>query len=172
MRKEKDTQNISVSIAQFILSLIFLTVIGLAFIGCSTIREIPVNQIEKIVYKDSLIYIADTVTVEVEKQVIKEVLPQLDTSVLQTELASSIAYLDTNKRQLYHELKQEGTIRVAYDTVYVTQTVEKIIEKEIPIEVEKEVKYIPNFFWYSLIFNIIIILIFAFTIYLKRREIL
>lgn len=172
MRKEKDTQNISVSIAQFILSLIFLTVIGLAFIGCSTIREIPVNQIEKIVYKDSLIYIADTVTVEVEKQVIKEVLPQLDTSVLQTELASSIAYLDTNKRQLYHELKQEGTIRVAYDTVYVTQTVEKIIEKEKPIEVEKEVKYIPKWVWYSLIFNIITIMIFTFKKYLKRRKIL
>lgn len=172
MRKEKDTQNISVSIAQFILSLIFLTVIGLAFIGCGTTKFVPIDNIEKIIYKDSTIYVNDTITVEVEKQVIKEVLPQLDTSVLQTELASSIAYLDTNKRQLHHELKQEGAIRVAYDTVYVTQTVEKIVEREKPIEVIKEVKYIPKFFWYSLIFNIITIMIFTFTIYLKRRKII
>lgn len=164
MKEENKTR-----IAQFIFALILIVLACLSVLGCSSIRYVPIENIEKIIYKDSTIYVNDTITVEVEKQVIKEVLPQLDTSVLKTDLASSIAYLDTNKREIHHELKQEGTIKVAYDTVYVTKTVEKIKEVEVPIEVEKEVKYTPDWVWYSLIFNIAVVLIVVFRIYLKIK---
>lgn len=168
MRKEKDTANIAVSIVQFILALILTVMIGFSFIGCSTVRYVPIENIEKIIYKDSTIYVNDTITVEVEKQIVKEVLPQLDTSILQTDLASSIAYLDTNQRQIHHTLKQEGNIKFVYDTVYVTKTVEKIIEKEIPIEVEIEKKVVPEWAWWSLIFNIVVVLLVVFCMYVKN----
>lgn len=164
MKEENKTR-----IAQFIFALILIVLACLSVLGCSSIRYVPIENIEKIIYKDSTIYVNDTITVEVEKQVIKEVLPQLDTSVLKTDLASSIAYLDTNKREIHHELKQEGTIRVVYDTVYVTKNVEKIKEVEVPIEVEKEVKYTPDWVWYSLIFNIAVVLLVVFRIYLKIK---
>lgn len=164
MKEENKTR-----IAQFIFALILIVLACLSVLGCSSIRYVPIENIEKIIYKDSTIYVNDTITVEVEKQIVKEVLPQLDTSVLKTDLASSIAYLDTNKREIHHELKQEGTIRVAYDTVYVTKTVEKIKEVEVPIEVEKEVKYTPVWVWYSLIFNIAVVLLVVFRIYLKIK---
>ena len=168
MRKEKDTANIAVKIIQFIFALILIVMIGFSFIGCSTVRYVPIENIEKIIYKDSTIYVNDTITVEVEKQIVKEVLPQLDTSILQTDLASSIAYLDTNKRQIHHTLKQEGNIKFVFDTVYVTNTVEKIIEKEIPIEVEIEKKVVPEWTWWSLIFNIVVVLLVVFCMYVKN----
>lgn len=164
MKEENKTR-----IAQFIFALILIVLACLSVLGCSSIRYVPIENIEKIIYKDSTIYVNDTITVEVEKQIVKEILPQLDTSVLKTDIASSIAYLDTTKRQIHHELKQEGTIRVAYDTVYVTKTVEKIKEVEVPIEVEKEVKYTPDWVWYSLIFNIAVVLLVVFRIYLKIK---
>lgn len=166
---KKDDNKIVVNIIQFVFVLILVTMLGFSFIGCSTIRYVPIENIEKVIYKDSTIYVTDTITVEVEKQIVKEVLPQLDTSVLKTYLASSIAYLDTTKRQIHHELKQEGTIKIVYDTVYVTKTVEKIKEVEVPIEVEKEVKYTPDWVWYSLIFNIAVVLLVVFRIYLKIK---
>lgn len=166
---KKDDNKIVVNIIQFIFALILITMIGFSFIGCSTFREIPVQQVEKIVYRDSLIFVKDTIEIEVEKQVIKEVLPQLDTSVLKTDLASSVAYLDTNRREIHHELKQEGKIKTIIDTCYITKTVEKIREVEVPIEVEVEKIIVPDWAWISLIFNIITILIFAFRIYLKMK---
>lgn len=167
MREERNTGSRT---AQFVFALTIVALACLSVIGCSTIKYVPIENVEKIIYRDSTIYVNDTITVEVEKQTVKEVLPQLDTSILKTDIASSIAYLDTTKRQIHHELKQEGTIRIAYDTVYVTKTVEKIKEVEVPIEVEKEVKYTPDWIWYSLIFNIITILFIAFRIYLKLKK--
>lgn len=138
-------------------------------IGCSPLKQIPIQTIEKEVVRDSLIYIRDTIEVEIPKEIIREVLPELDTSILKTGLAESIAYLDTAKRMINHTLEQKGSISFAYDTVYVTKTVEKIVEKEVPIEVIKEVKHIPNFFWYSLIFNILVVLFIIFKIYIKTK---
>lgn len=138
-------------------------------IGCSPLKQISIQTIEKEVVRDSLIYIRDTIEVEIPKEIIREVLPELDTSILKTGLAESIAYLDTAKRMINHTLEQKGSISFAYDTVYVTKTVEKIVEKEVPIEVIKEVKHIPNFFWYSLIFNILVVLFIIFKIYIKTK---
>lgn len=167
MRKEKDTADMAVKIVQFILCMLFLVMILFSFMGCGNLKYVPIESIEKVIYKDSTIYVNDTITVEIEKQIVKEVLPQLDTSVLKTDLASSIAYLDTTKRQIHHELKQEGTIRISYDTVYVTKIVEKIKEVDVPVEVIKEVKHTPDWAWYSLIFNIVVVLIVVFCMYVK-----
>lgn len=125
--------------------------------GCGQIKYVPVQTEEKIIIKDSIIKVIDTVTVEVPKEVVKEVIPQIDTSILETSVAKSVAFLDTTKRKIHHTLEQKGKIKTIIDTCYITQTVEKIVYKDRPVQVEVPKR--DNIFWFSIIFNIIILLV-------------
>jgi hypothetical protein len=51
-------------------------------------------------------------------------------------VAESVAYLDTAKRQLHHTLEQKGSIKIQYDTIIKVEYVDRLIEKEIPVQVE------------------------------------
>ncbi len=139
-------------------------------ISCSTLKEIPVQTIEKEIIRDSLIYIRDTVEVPVPYEKIVEVLPKDTTSILRTSVAQSEAKIE--KGMLHHRLEQNGVVKAQIDTFYLTKTVEKIVEKEIPIEIEIEKKVIPNWCWISLVINIVILLLMAFKIYLKFKKVL
>lgn len=125
--------------------------------GCGQIKYVPVQTEEKIIIKDSIIKVIDTVEVEVPFETIKEVLPAIDTSVLQTELATSVAYIDTLEKKLHHTLEQKGQLKVEIDTCYITKIEEKIVYKDRPVEVEVPKR--DNIFWFSIIFNIIILLV-------------
>ena len=165
--KERNEQNIAINIVQFIFGLILLVMILFSFVGCGTIKEIPVQTIEKIEYRDSLIFIRDSIFVEIPIEKIVQVLPTDTTSQISTSLAYSEAKVE--KGILTHTLEQKGQIKAKIDTVVKVQYVDRIVEKEVPIEVVKEVKYIPDFFWYSIIFNIIVLLYLVFKIYLKFK---
>jgi len=104
--------------------------------GCSVTKEIPVQTVEKIEYRDSLIYVRDTLTIPVPYEKIVEVVPEVDTSYLETSIAKSTAYLDTAKRKLHHTLEQKGSIKYIHDTVHVVEYVDRVYEKEVPVEVE------------------------------------
>lgn len=120
----------------------FIIAVAILTNSCGTVKEVPVQTVEKIIQKDSLIYINDTVTIEIPKEVVKEVLPALDTSYLKTSVAESVAYLDTTKRQIHHTLAQKGQLQAKLDTIIVVEHVDRIVEKEVPITVEIEtVKY-------------------------------
>ena len=139
-------------------------------VSCSTTKYTPVQTIEKIEYRDSLIYIKDTITIPIEKEVIKEVIPSIDTSYLETSVAKSVAYLDTAKRQLHHTLTQEGEVKTIIDTTHIITYVDRIVEKEVPVEVEIEKPYIPTFFWIVTIYAAIITILIAFKTYLKLKK--
>lgn len=142
-----------------------LILLGLS--GCSTVKYVPIQTEEKVIVKDSLIYVRDTITVEIPKEVVKEIVPADTTSVLKTSLAMSEARLEEGR--LYHSLEQSGAVKTVVDTCYVTRIEEKVVYQDRPIEVPKEVKYIPSFFWWSLILNIITVLFIIFKIYLKLK---
>ena len=128
-------------------SLIILTIGLLLMTSCGSVKQIPVQTVEKVVYRDSLIYLKDTLRIEVPKEVIKEVVQQMDTSYLKTSLAESIAYVDTTEHKLHHTLTQKGELKIQYDTIVTVQYVDRIIEKDVPVEVEV-VKYKRDtFFW-------------------------
>lgn len=146
---------------------LLLLLFGLV-LGCGSIKEIPVINTEKIVYRDSTIYIRDSVFIEVPKEVIKEIVPEDTTSILRTSVALSEAKIE--KGMLHHRLEQKGQVKAQIDTVVTVQYVDRIIEKEIPIEVEV-VKYKRDtIFWFSIIFNVIVLLLTAFKIYLKLKK--
>lgn len=137
--------------------------------SCSTIKEVPINHIDRIEYRDSVVYIHDTVSVPVPYEVVKEVLPDVDTSYLETSVAKSIAYLDKEKKQLSHTLEQKGTVKTKLDTVIVVEYVDKYIEREIPITVEVEKPYIPDFFWIVTIYAAIISTWWLIKLWMKLR---
>ena len=115
---------------------IFLFIGLFVFFSCTAIKEVPVQSVEKIVYKDTLIYIQDSIKIEVPYEVIKEVIPSIDTSYIKTSVAESVAYLDTAKKILHHTLTQKGNLKVKYDTIVKIQYIDRIIEKDKPIQVE------------------------------------
>ena len=147
MWSQYDKEEMKKIITYFIPALIILAIGLLMMTSCAGIKQIPVQTVEKVVYRDSLIYINDTIKVEVPKEVVREVVPQIDTSYLKTSLAESVAYLDTTERKLHHTLTQKGEIKIKYDTIVKVQYVDRIVEKEVPVEVEV-IKYKRDtFFW-------------------------
>ena len=145
--------------------MILLMILGIS--SCASLKEIPVESYEKIVYRDSTIFIVDTIEVPVPVEKIVEIVPQDTTSILSTSLATSEAKIQ--KGMLHHSLEQKGTIPVQIDTIVTVQYVDRIVEKEIPIITEVEKPYIPTFFWIITIYAAIISLLMAFRAYLKLK---
>lgn len=166
LRKD-DTEKLAVGVVQLLFALILLVMLLMSFVGCGTIREVPIIAIERIEYRDSLVYLKDTVTIEIPKEKLVYVGPADTTSVLATSLAHSEAKID--KGILTHTLEQKGEIKAPIDTVFKVEYINKIIEKEVPIEVVKEVKYTPNWCWYNLIYSIVLTLLLIVRIYIKIK---
>lgn len=137
--------------------------------SCSAIKEVPINNIDRIEYRDSVVFIHDTISVPVPYEVVREVIPDIDTSYLETSVARSVAYLDKEKKQLAHSLEQKGEVKTKYDTVIVVEYVDKYIEREIPVPVEVEKPYIPDFFWIVTIYAAILSTWWLIKLWMKLR---
>lgn len=147
-----------------------LIIVGLVLMvvfGCAKTVYVPVQGETKIEIRDSLIRVVDTVTIEVPKERIVEVVPEVDTSYLETKLAYSTAYLDRNKRTIHHTLEHKKTaLKTQIDTVFVTQTRTEYKDKVVIEEVEVPVKYVPKIYHISMYFSIAVIaFIIAYIIY-------
>ena len=80
--------------------LVYVAAGVLVFGGCRTIQYIPVETIKEVHVKDS-VYVTDTlVRIELEKARLADFVDLGDTLVLQTDLARSVAFLDTTSRKL------------------------------------------------------------------------
>ena len=134
--------------------------------SCSTIKYVPVKGEDiyhtEYITKDSIVY--------TPVEVIKEVVPELDTLYMETSVAKAKAYLDTNLNMLKGEMKNKKEIVYKDKIVYRDSIV--IQKQEVPIEVPKEVKHIPRWVYYSLGMNILILAFFLgrriLKFYLKR----
>lgn len=137
-------------------------------IGCGAVTEIPVNNVTKIEYRDTTIFIRDTVTLTIPTEVIKEVVPQDTISILSTSVAVSEARVE--KGRLHHKLEQKGAIKAPIDTSVNIQYIDRYIYKEVPIRVEVEKRFIPQWCWWSLMFNVITLMFFVLKIYFKFKN--
>lgn len=147
---------------------LFILILLLVAVSCSTTQYIPVETIERIEYRDSIVYVNDTITIEVPKEKIVYVGPADTLSQISTSLAFSEAKIEQGT--LTHTLEQKGEIKAKIDTFFVVEYIDRIVEREIPVEVEKEVKYTPNWVWYNLIYSIVLTLIVGFSVYLKFKK--
>ena len=151
----------------FIIYIIFL----LSFVGCSTTRYVPVKGVEKEVtnYKDSIRIRDSIVVIPVER--IVDVVPTYDTLKLETTQARAKAYVDTTlhllKGSIENKDKAKTEVREAIKFVERTDTL--YIEKPIPYEVEKKVRYVPAIYKLSLIFMIATVVLVIIRLILKYK---
>lgn len=147
---------------------LFLLILLFVLVSCGTTKYLPVQTIEKIEYRDSIVYVNDTITIEVPKEKVVYVRPADTLSQISTSLAFSEAKVE--KGILTHTLEQKGQIKAKIDTFFMVKYIDRIVEKEVPVEVEIEKPYIPTFFWMVTIYAAIITLLIAFKTYLKFKK--
>lgn len=140
-----------------------LLFILLLFVSCSTIKYVPVKGVDiyhtEYITKDSIVY--------TPVEVIKEVVPELDTLYMETSVAKAKAYLDTNLNTLKGEMKNKKEIIYRDKIVYRDSIV--IQKQEVPVEVEVEKKAVPSWCWWMLGINILVIIGFAIRLYFKFK---
>lgn len=149
------------------IKLILITCIsGLLLFSCGAPKYITVTEKEYI--KDTVKIKADTVKVEIPKEVIINVVPQLDTLKLETSIAESTAYLDTSTQTLKGTLKNKKTnLEKEIQTIEKTKFVEHKVEVPVPYEVVKT--KVPRWAWVLLAVNVSIVLGFLVSLYFKFR---
>ena len=133
--------------------------------GCGTTRYVPVKEIEHV--RDTVILKADTVRMTIPVEKIVEVVPAMDTLRMETLVAKAMAYADTATGTLKRTIDNKS-----YEQKKEIQHTEKIriVEKrvEVPVEVVKWKYRIPHWVWYSLGFNLLVLLILILRIKIKR----
>lgn len=134
--------------------------------SCGTPKYITVKEKEYI--KDTVILKADTVKVEIPKEVVVNVVPQLDTLKMETSVAEAEAYLDTLTQTLKGSIKNKKTeLQKEIQTVEKIKYVEHKVEVPVPYEVVK--KKTPRWAWVLLACNISLLIGFLVNLKLKFR---
>lgn len=140
---------------------ILFLILFILLTSCSTIKYVPVKGEDiyhtEYITKDSIVY--------TPVEVIKEVVPELDTLYMETSVAKAKAYLDTNLNTLKGEMKNKKEIIYKDKIVYRDSII--IQKQEIPIEIEVENKVVPKWVYYSLGLNILILSFFLGKLILK-----
>lgn len=152
------------------LSILF-TVFLLSFVGCSTTRYATVSGVEKEVTnrKDSIRIRDSIVVIPVER--IVDVVPTYDTLKMETTQARAKAYVDTALHLLRGSIenKEQAKTEVREAVKFVERTDTLYIEKPIPYEVEKRVRYVPSFYKFCLWWFIGSVLLIALYVILKIK---
>ena len=143
----------------------------LSFMGCSTTRYVPVSGVEKEVtnHRDSIRIMDSIVVIPVER--IVDVVPAYDTLKLETTQARAKAYVDTTLHLLKGSIENKDKAKT--EVREVVKFVERIdtlyIERPVPYEVEKRVRYVPAFFKFTALFFVGVILLIIIRIVLKYK---
>ena len=150
---------------------ILFTVFFLSFMGCSTTRYVPVKETEKEVtnYKDSIQIRDSIVIIPVER--IVDIVPAYDTLKMETTQAKAKAYVDTTLHLLRGSIENKGKAKTEVREVirFVERTDTIYVEKPVPYEVEKKVRYVPAFFKFTALFFVGVILLIIIRIVLKYK---
>lgn len=151
---------------------IFLFIIFLlTFMGCSTTRYVPAKETEKEVtnYKDSIRIKDSIVVIPVER--IVDIVPAYDTLNLETTQAKAKAYVDTALHLLRGSIENKDKAKTEVREVvkFVERTDTLYIDKPVPYEVEKQVRYVPAIYKLSLIFMIATIVLTVIRLILRYK---
>lgn len=114
-------------------------------ISCSTVKYVPVETIKEVHVKDSVFFRDTTIKYQIEKERYTDYAGLLDTLRLSTEYASAEAYIDTTANLLKGriESKPDKEIQIKWKEKIVYRDSLIYKEKPYPVEVIKEVKYVP-----------------------------
>ena len=149
---------------------IFLICLILAFYGlisgCSSPRYIPASNI-KIVSKDSLIVHTELVSVAIPNE--SHSIITKSKSHLETSVATSDAEIDS-LGLLHHTLtNKKDSIKTKIQYIDKIVYRDSIVTKEVPVEVEVKVPYIPKFYKFTFAFFGIFVLFILVKVIRKFR---
>lgn len=141
---------------------------GLLLVSCGAPKYITVTEKEYI--KDTVKIKADTVKVEIPKEVVVNVVPQLDTLKMETSVAESTAYLDTLTQTLKGSIKNKKTeLKKEIQVVEKTKIVEHKVEVPVPVPVEVIKKKNPRWAWWLLAIDACLLVGFLLKLKFKFR---
>lgn len=126
--------------------LIILGLLGAFFTACSVVKYVPVEGRTEVVYRDTTIFRVDTLKVDVPVEVIKEVVPDMDTLKLETSVAVARAWANQSTRTLQGSIENKHTsLQKPVETKERIVYRDSIVTKQVPypVEVIKEVKHVP-----------------------------
>ena len=147
---------------RLLLLLVLLVVSGCGI--CKKIQYVPVETKKDSVVIEKVVERIDTVEVEVPGE--KVYVVAVDSSHLETAVATSDAKIDSTGR-LHHNLINKNK-KIEKEIVYKDKIIEKRVEveKEVPVEVEVPVRYVPDYYkWINIIFWCIVGTGFIFVIF-------
>ena len=144
----------------------FIFILLFIVCSCGPVRYIPIEKNETINIRDSVVLRDSTVITYLQKEKIKEIVPELDTLVMNTKYAKSVSYLDTTTNTLQGTLEQLDSVPVKTKILYKDRIIYKdhFIDRDVPVPVEVKEKYIPKIFWINLIFNILFVIFIAIKV--------
>ena len=149
---------------------IFLILIFLS--SCSCFKHVPREEIHYVQKDSTILKIVDSVRyIPVERYV--DIIPEYDTLKLETSLASSTAYVDTTTHTLKGKIENKKGVEKCVKIIekYVEKCDTIFVKVPVTVEVIKEKKVVPKFFWGTLVYAVLATLLFAVKIYLKFRKI-
>ena len=148
------------------ISKIFLIAIILAFFGCSMPKYLPSSNI-KIVSKDSLVVHTDLVSVAIPLE--SHSIITKKKSHLETSVAESDASIDS-LGMLHHTLvNKKDSIKTKIQYIDKISYRDSVEVREVPVEVEVKVPYIPKFYQFTFIFFWIFVLFIVVKVIRKFR---
>ena len=150
---------------RFILFLVMFMMVGCGI--CKRVQYVPVETSKDSVVIEKVVERIDTVEVEVPGE--KVYVVAVDSSHLETAVATSDAKIDSTG-MLHHSLKNKD-VNLKKEIVYKDKIIEKRVEveKEVPVEVEVPVRYVPDYYkWIHILFWCIVGTGFIFVIFKVR----
>ena len=137
-------------------------------LGCGTAQHLPQTTTQVVtLVKDSLIVRTDTLVIPVPVESHSSVAYQH--SRLETSVAWSEAEVDT-LGLLHHQIENKPTAlkkEVVYLDRVKTEYRDSLVVKEVPVEVEVPVRYVPKFYKFTLVWFVLSILAIGGIAYLK-----
>lgn len=137
---------------------------------CKQIKEETIVH-----YIDSTAWHDSTVITYLKKERYRDVVNPLDTLKLETSYAKAEAYLDTTNRVLKGNIENKPDVPVKTQIKWKEKIVYRdsirTVEKEIPVEVIKEVKVYPKTYWLFMAISIAALAYIILKVYLKFKKI-
>lgn len=139
----------------------------MVFNACGSTKYMPTSTNTVIRYRDTTIFKTDTLYLPKETIVYR--IPQLDTLVMETSVATCTSYLDTLNKQLVGKLKNKPKLETLIKTQVITR--DSIVFKEVPKIVTEivEKKVIPTWAWYCLTICILELMYIVIKIIIKLK---
>lgn len=155
------------------ISLYLLLVLSFSLLinSCSTIKYVPVNTTTTVTVKDTVILKDTLVLFNPPEETNNNIVLLQDTSVVETSLAVSVAYVDPITFDLKHTITNKPT-PLPVQVQYPEHQKEKnsVTVKEVPVKVEVEKEITPPWAYRLIIYSTVLTLLVLFHLYLKIKK--